>query len=211
MSYRGYWDFDGNQQTDFLHVDNHWEFNSGSEIHTGVNFIQEGVFEPFEIVDGITVPVGEYKHEEIQLVYFSNQSAPFSVNFRSFMGGFFGGDRFNLGSTIRYRVGEKFTSELVWSHSDIDLPIQNGDFEVDVARLRMTYAFTSRMTLQALVQYNKRDDVLSANLRFALLQSANAGLFVVYNEVDENSLLFPNRDNAQQFALKYSRILNIFN
>lgn len=211
MNYRGYWDFEGNQQTGYLHVDNHWEFNSGMEIHTGMNFTQEGVFEPFEIVDGVTVPVGDYKHEETQLVYWSNQSAPFSVNFQSRIGGFFGGDRNNLDSTIRYRVGEKFTSELTWSHSNIDLPVPGGDFEVDIARLRMTYAFTPRMTIQALVQYNKRDDVLSTNLRFAWLQTANAGLYIVYNEVDENNLLFPTRDNSQQLAIKYSRILNIFN
>ncbi len=210
MNYRGYWDFNGNQQTGFLHVDNHWEFNSGMEIHTGVNFTQEGVFEPFEIVDGVTVPVGDYEHEESQLVYFSNQSAPFSVNFRSVIGGFFGGERNNLNSTIRYRVGEKFTSELTWSHNNIDLPVPGGDFEVDIARIRMTYAFTPRMSIQTLVQYNKRDDVISTNLRFAWLQSANAGLFIVYNEVDESGLFAP-RENAQQFALKYSRILNIFN
>jgi hypothetical protein len=53
--------------------------------------------------------------------------------------------------------------------------------------------------------------VLSTNLRFAWLQSANAGLYIVYNEVDENNLLFAPRENAQQFAIKYSRILNIFN
>ena len=80
MNYRGYWDFDGNQQTGYLHIDNHWEFNSGMEIHTGTNFTQEGVFEPFEIVDGVTVPVGDYEHQEAQLVFWSNQSAPFSVN-----------------------------------------------------------------------------------------------------------------------------------
>lgn len=210
MNYRGYWDFEGNQQTGYLHVDNHWEFNSGMEIHTGVNFTQEGVFEPFEIVDGVTVPVGDYRHEEAQLVYWSNQSAPFSVNFQTRLGGFFGGDRENLDSTIRYRVGEKFTSELTWSHSNIDLPVPGGDFEVDIARLRMTYAFTPRISIQTLVQYNKRDDVLSTNLRFAWLQSANAGLYIVYNEVDESGLFAP-RENAQQFALKYSRILNIFN
>lgn len=210
MNYRGYWDFDGNQQTGYLHIDNHWEFNSGMEIHTGMNLTQEGVFEPFEIVDGVTVPVGDYKHEEAQLVYWSNQSAPFSVNFQTRIGGFFGGDRENLDSTIRYRVGEKFTSELTWSHSNIKLPVPGGDFEVDIARVRMTYAFTPRMSIQTLVQYNKRDDVLSTNLRFAWLQSANAGLYIVYNEVDESGLFAP-RENAQQFAIKYSRILNIFN
>lgn len=211
MNYRGYWDFDGNQQTGYLHVDNHWEFNSGMEIHTGMNFTQEGVFEPFEIVDGVTVPVGDYEHEEAQLVFWSNQSAPFSVNFQTRIGGFFGGDRENLDSTIRYRVGEKFSSELTWSHSNIDLPVPGGDFEVDLARLRMTYSFTPRMSIQTLVQYNKRDDVVSTNLRFAWLQSANAGLYIVYNEVDENNMLFAPRENAQQFAIKYSRILNIFN
>ena len=211
MNFRGYWDFDGNQQTGYLHVDNHWEFNSGMEIHSGMNFTQEGVFEPFEIVDGVTVPVGDYEHEEVQLVYWSNQSAPFSVNFQTRIGGFFGGDRENLDSTIRYRVGEKFSSELTWSHSNIDLPVPGGDFEVDLARLRMTYSFSPSMSIQTLVQYNKRDDVVSTNLRFAWLQSANSGLYIVYNEVDENNMLFAPRENAQQFAIKYSRILNIFN
>ena len=41
-------------------------------------------------------------------------------------------------------------------------------------------------------------------------QAANAGLYIVYNEVDENNLLFAPRENAQQFAVKYSRILNMF-
>ena len=211
MNFRGYWDFDGNQQTGYLHVDNHWEFNSGMEIHSGINFTQEGVFEPFEIVDGVTVPIGDYEHEEVQLVYWSNQSAPFSVNFQTRIGGFFGGDRENIDSTIRYRVGEKFSSELTWSHSKIDLPVPGGEFEVDLARLRMTYSFTPSMSIQTLVQYNKRDDVVSTNLRFAWLQSANSGLYIVYNEVDENNMLFAPRENSQQFAIKYSRILNIFN
>jgi len=210
INYRGYWDFDGFQETGYLHVDSHWEWEGGTEIHTGVNFTQEGVKEPFEIVDGVIVPVGEYEHEEAQLVFMSNQGAPLSINVRSNIGGFFGGDRVNLEPTIRYRVGEKFNSELSWSHSDIDLPVPGGDFEVDLARLRLTYSFTPRISLQTLVQYDKRNDTISTNLRFAWLQSANAGLYLVYNEVDESGLNAP-RDNAQQFALKYSRILNIFN
>ncbi len=210
INYRGYWDFDGYQETGYLHIDSHWEWESGTEIHTGVNFTQEGVKEPFEIVDGVVVPVGEYKHEEAQLVFMSNQGAPLSINLRTIIGGFFGGDRVNLEPTIRFRVGEKFNSELSWSHSDIDLPVPGGDFEVDLARLRLTYSFTPSISLQTLVQYDKRNDVISANLRFAWLQSANAGLYLVYNEVDESGLSAP-RENAQQFVLKYSRIIDIFN
>ncbi len=210
INYRGYWGFDGFQETGYLHVDNHWEFDTGMEIHTGMNFTQEGVREPFEIVNGVTVPVGEYEHEEGQFVFWTNQGAPLSINIRSNIGGFFGGDRVNVEPTLRYRTGEKFSTELSWSHSDIDLPVPGGDFEVDLARLRLSYSFTPRMSIQTLVQYNKRDDVVATNLRFAWLQSANAGLYLVYNEVDESGLGAPRRD-AQQFIIKYSRILDLFN
>ena len=210
VNYRGYWDFDGNQETGYLHVDNHWEWESGMEIHTGVNFTQEGVKEPFEIVDGVTVPIGDYEHEEAQLVFQTDEGGDLSFSLRSTIGGFFGGDRVNLSPTVRYRRGEKFSTQLSWNHSDIDLPVPGGDFEVDVARLRVSYSFTPRISIQTLVQYNNRSDVIATNLRFAWLQSANSGLYLVYNEVDERGLGAPRR-NAQQFIIKYSRILDIFN
>ena len=33
--YRGYWDFEGFQETGFLHLDTHWELRSSREFHTG--------------------------------------------------------------------------------------------------------------------------------------------------------------------------------
>jgi hypothetical protein len=210
IAYRSYYDFDGFQETGFIHVDNHWEFLGGMEVHTGVNFTQEGVREPFNIVPGVTVPAGEYEHEEAQLQYFTNQGAPLSLNVSSRIGGFFGGDRINIEPTIRYRMGEKLSTEVSWNHSQIDLPVANGDFDVNLAKFRLSYSFTPNVLLQALVQYNDRDDVLATNIRFSWIQSANSGLYIVYNEVDESGLGAP-RENARGLTLKYSRIFNLFN
>ena len=210
IDYRGYWDFDGFQESGRLHVDSALEWESGTQLSTAINFTQEGVREPFDIVRGVTVPIDEYEHEEMSFRFSSDPGAPFSLGLRGIVGGFFGGDRVNLEPTLRYRAGEKFSTELSWSHSDIDLPIPGGDFEVDLARLRLSYSFTPRISIQTLVQYNKRDNVLATNLRFAWLQSANSGLYLVYNEVDDSGLGGPRR-NAQQFIIKYSRILDIFN
>jgi hypothetical protein len=204
-----FYDFDGYLQTSYLHVDSHWEFANTMEIHTGVNFTEEGVQEPFEIVDDVWVPIGRYKHEESQLVFQTNQGAPLSFYIQSRIGGFFGGDRVNLNPRINYRIGERFSTELSWNHSDIDLPVPNGKFKVDVGQLRVSYSFTPRILLQTLVQYNNQADTVAANVRFAWLQSANAGLYLVYNEVDEMG--FKLRDNARQFIIKYSRILDFFN
>ncbi len=210
MSYNGFWDLNGFYESGFLHLDNHWEWKNGHEIHTGVNFTHEGVTEPFEIIDGVTVPVGDYDHGETQLVFITNQGAPLSFTLRTTIGGLFGGDRISLQPTIRYRISEKFSTELTWNYNDISLPVNNGNFKINLGRLRVSYSFTPKISLQALVQYDDQEDVVATNLRFAWLQSANAGFYLVYNEVDDDSLglsLKPRRE----LILKYSRIIDLLN
>ena len=208
ISYDGYWDFDGFQETGFLHVDAHWEFKTSTEIHTGVNFTRAGVKQPFEIVDGVTVEPGTYDHSEVQIVFFTDQSAPLSIHTRLFAGGRFGGDRVSFTPTLRYRVGERFSSELSIDYNDFDLPVANGDFSVSLTRLRLSYSFTPKILLQALVQHNDASDVLSTNLRFSWLQSANSGLFLVYNEIDERFDGAP--PAGRELILKYSHIFDVF-
>ena len=41
-AFRGFWDDEGFFETGFLHIDNHWEWRNGLEIHTGGNFTHEG-------------------------------------------------------------------------------------------------------------------------------------------------------------------------
>ncbi len=137
--YRGFWDFDGFQETGFLHLDTHWEVHSGREFHTGVNFTREGLKQPFDIVPGVTIQPGTYDHEELQLVYLGDLSAPFNFQIRSTIGGRFGGDRVNLEPSFRYRIGDKLTSELIYAYNDFDLPVPNGNFSADVWRLRVSY------------------------------------------------------------------------
>ena len=74
-------------------------------------------------------------------------------------------------------------------------------------RLRLSYSFTPKILLQLLTQYNEVSDTVSNNLRFSWLQSANTGLFLVYNEVDER---FPGAPpNGREFILKFSHIFDV--
>lgn len=208
-SYTGYWDFDGFQETGRLHNDIHWEYRSGYEIHTGVDFTREGVQEAFDIIDGVTIQPGTYDHAETSIVFHTNQAAPLSLALRTTIGGRFGGDRVSVRPTLRYRIGETFSSELSYIYNEFDLPVPGGQFDANLARLRLSYSFTPKILLQALVQYNELDDVLGTNLRFSWLQSANAGLFIVYNEVDERGL--GGRPTGREIIVKYSHIFDVFN
>lgn len=206
VSYRGFWDFKGFQETGFLHIDNHWEWRNGHEIHTGINVTREGVKEPFEIAEGVVVPAGTYDHEEAQIVFFTNRGAPVSLEVRATQGGFFGGDRLAYSPSLAVRFGEKLTSEIGWSHNDIDLP--GGRFRTNLSRLRLSYSVTSQLFLQTLVQYNDVNDDVSLNLRLGWIQRANTGLFIVYDERNEFG-----RSAAEQsersLVIKFSRLFDL--
>ena len=212
--YQGFWNFDGIHETGKWHNDIHWEFKGSHEIHTGVNVTREGVLEPFTIwadpknpTEVVVVEPGTYDHVELGLSGFTNRGAPLSVGFRLTAGGFFGGDRFLFGPSVRWRIGQRFNGEVAITRNDIDLP--GGDFIANLARFRVSYSFSPRIALQALVQYNNRSGTWSSNVRFSWLQVANTGLFIVYNDArGVSGVDFPT-DRA--LIVKYSRMFDLLN
>ena len=202
ISYRSYYNHQGFQETSFLHIDNHFEWKSGTEVHTGVNFTTEGVVQDFAITSEVTVTAGIYDHAEAQFVFFTNQNKPISISTRHVLGGFFGGKRYANSGTFRLRIGDKFSSELSLAHNDIRLPV--GNFTTNVFRSRLSYSFTPSIFLQGLIQYNSVSSQWSSNIRFGWLKQSNTGLFLVYNETREDSFL----DN-QSFTLKYSVLFDV--
>ena len=202
VSYRSYWGFDNFLQTSFLHVDNHWEWMNGLEIHTGVNFTVEGVQADFEIAEGVIVPAGTYRHEEAQLVFITNPSKMFSISTRHVLGGFFGGKRYNNRLTLNVIFGDKFNGAFTLSRNDIEL--ENGKFNTNIFQSRLSYSFTPRIFTQSLIQYNSLAELWSANIRFGWLQQANTGLFLVYNQVHRDGLI-----NNRSFTIKYTRMFDV--
>lgn len=202
VSYRGFWDFEGNQVTGFLHVDNHWEWKSGFEVHTGVNFTKEAIFTDFPIAEDVVVPIGEYDNQEAQFIIITNPSKPFSVSTRHVVGGFFDGSRVSNSVTLAARTGDKFNSSFSYLRNDVSL--EAGEFSTDIFRGRLTYSFTPRVSFTSLVQYNSVADIWSMNLRFNVLQQSNTGLFVVYNLTDD---VFGKTNSS--FTVKYSRLFDL--
>nr|WP_293300701.1 DUF5916 domain-containing protein [Allomuricauda sp.] len=206
VSYRGYWNFDDQLITSFLHVDNHWVFKSGFEVHTGINFTTERVLEDFTISD-VTVPVGNYENEELQLVITTNPNNALSFDTRTIIGGYFNGHQITNSGTAKYRVGDRFNSSLTFSHSDIQL--DTGDLTALVGGLRLSYSFTPRIFIQSLIQRNNVSNITSVNARFGWLQNANTGLFVVFNVVKDDDLI--DAVDNQTLTIKYTHRFDLLN
>jgi hypothetical protein len=199
VSYRGYWNFNNTQETGFLHIDNHWVWQSGFEIHTGINFTKETVLEAFPI-SLVTIDPGIYDHKELQFVMFTNPNNKTSFRNRTYIGGYFGGSRISSSNKVNLRLGDKFNAEANFNYNRLKLP--NGLTNVIITGVRLAYSFTPRMFLQSLVQYNNVSEITSVNARFGWLKNANTGLFVVINIVKDNDFL--NQLSNQSITIKYS-------
>ena len=213
-SYRGFWNHStGFQETSFWHIDSHWEWKKGHELHTGINITREGIAESdtFEISPGIVVPAGTYDHAETQLVAFTNRGHWWSLGMRLIAGGYFGGTRVNPVPSVNIRIGQKLNFTVNWSHNNIELPA--GHFSTNLVLAKLSYSFTPRLLILSLLQYNDSDELWSANVQLRWLQDANTGLFFVYNQggaVDgPGRAIQTTRDRS--LIIKYTQLFDVFN
>ena len=207
VSYNGYWDQEGFQETGFLHVDNHLVWRNGYEFHSAVNFTTEGLREPFEISEGIWVPPGSYRNAEVHLYGQTNEGAWISFTLSTTIGGFYSGDRVAFTPGMRMRIGEHFYTEFRWSQNSVELP--QGNFTTKVSRLRLSYSFTPKIALEALLQYNNVDDFFSTNLRFSWLRKANTGLYIVFNDIHGYDR-FTGAQPDRNLIVKYTHMFDLF-
>ena len=199
IAHRSYFDFQDRLVSRWTHIDNHWVWPSGFEIHTGVNITSEGVFDAFKISD-VEIPSGEYYHNELQLYIKSNPNTALSFTSRTVIGGYYGGDRFLFSNNLKYRIGNKFNSTLNLDYTKLNL--ENGDINALITGLRLSYSFSPKMYLQSLIQYNNVTNVTSVNTRFGMLQTANSGLFVVINFIKDSDWF--DYINNRSISVKYS-------
>jgi hypothetical protein len=181
ITLRQYDEVDGRPQSRLIHIDDHLLFANGSFFEfPGLNFIREALPEAFEIAQGITLPPGVYDWLEWGMNYNTNLSAPLSVGGKATIGGFYSGHRRGITANFTARPNQQFQAQLRVNYDNVHL--REGDFVRRLIGVRLAYAFTPRIFLQSLTQYNNQSHSLAANVRFGWLGPAGTGLFLVFNE-----------------------------
>jgi len=204
ITYRGYFGFDGHVQSDWLHLDlGQTELNNGGQFGPEVNIYRERLTDPFDIANGVTLPVGEYRWTSAAFDIGTNPSAPVAFLTKMQAGEFYNGTLYGWTSSTTVR-GAALTASLQFDYNNVHL--DQGHFVRSLLGLRVGYFFTPRMFVQSLVQYNNQAAVFSANIRFGWLNTAGTGLFVVVNTAD-NATTFSrwSRPIARSLQIKFTR------
>jgi hypothetical protein len=196
---------DGYYQNGAIHVDvTEVEFNSGARFGPELNITHEGLQVPFQIAPGVAIPVGQYDWATFGFDFSSNPSAPLSITGRTDVGPFYNGTRNGGSITLTARKGSSISSSLLLDYQDVNL--DQGEFIRKLVGLKFAYFFTPRVFFQSLTQYNNQQQVFTTNLRFAWLNTAGTGLFVVFNDGQVADGFTRWRDPiARSFTVKYTR------
>lgn len=157
-------------------------------------------FRPQGIPAGKSFAPGRY--------HFTNQTAGFEVfASRRFapsasvrVGEFYDGERHGLTTGGRVRVNQNLAATVSWSHDRITLADQTS-FTTSLASLRVDASFSTRMFLNAFLQYNSVTHQLASNVRFNLIHHPLSDVFLVYNDARFVDLERPSATQVPSRAL----------
>ncbi len=155
-------------------------FHDNSNINFSHRASFERLDEPFAIRPGQEIPIGDYNFEEFSVSFSGDQTRLFSGGASLQTGGFFDGDKDSYSLDFRIQPNYHFTADVSWEHDDVALP--SGDFKTNLVNFRLLSAFTPRVFLNALIQYNSTVREIESNIRFNYIYKPLSDFFLVYNE-----------------------------
>jgi len=176
----------------------------GDQLGIGFSRSREGLFEDFEIRDGVVIPAGKYSFLNLNAqLEFSNQRN-FAPRLGFNKGEYYDGNRTQYDVGLEWRPDEHFYMDLSYNYQDISLPY--GDFQVRLVSANVNYAFNSKWSCVNLVQYDNFSNNVGLNSRLRWNPQAGEDLFLVMNiNFDaEGTFSRLSREKAE-IALKYTK------
>jgi hypothetical protein len=179
-------------------------FESGDELRFQVERRSERLTEPFALRDDIVFPSGEYWTTGWSIGGETSEKRALrgEVSFQN--GGFFDGDRRGIGAEVEWSPDPHLALELGWERNEIESP--RGDLDTDLGLMRVGYAFSTKLGIHALLQYNGESDELSTNVRLNWIWAPGSDLFVVL-DTRRGQFGEPDGPSHEVLAIKLTRLL----
>ena len=169
-------------------------FANGSFLEVGYNTNLEVVRAPFALngARGARVQAGRYEYPEYFITFAANEAARLSSSARYVLGKFYDGYKRSYVWGPTFRPAAKFNASLNLQLNDITLP--EVSYLSTLVTTRLNYNFSTKVFVNALLQYSTDSHQLSSNIRFNVIHRPLSDFFFVYNEHrDERTGLMQDR------------------
>jgi len=147
-------------------------------------------FRPQGIPAGRSIAAGAYSFTTGELSFdaANNHRLAPSLDYR--FGEFYNGNRTGYTGGFRFRANKNFAATVSFSRDIVDLP-GGVHFHTDLASLRLDQSFSTRMFLNAFIQYNNVTHQVTANIRYDFIHHPLSDVFLVYNDTRFQNVLQP--------------------
>jgi hypothetical protein len=181
------------------------QFENGERWRTEYSRTYELLTEPFEIGEGVAIPVGGYTFQTVRTTYTIGPQRRLAGTVALQAGSFFGGDRIEGSYRGRVQLSTRLGVEPGLTVNLIDLP--QGRFTTKLVRARVIYTMTPRMFVEAMPQYSSASDAVTTNIRYRWEYQPGSDLFIVYTDTRDTRISgFPELVN-RGVAIKLTRLV----
>jgi hypothetical protein len=156
------------------------EWNSGESLRFTYSRGFTRLDEAFDLADSVSVPAADYDTWEVGLEGDTSGNSAVALGAGVSYRRFFDGTLVSAGGGLSLAPGSHLSADLGFTHNDVEIP--GGAFTANIASVRLRYAFSTTLTVNALMQYNSLDKRISANVRLNFIHRPGSDLFIVLNE-----------------------------
>ena len=157
-------------------------FKNGDE-HTGeVEVNIDDFLEPLELPAGVLVPAGRYTHTAVGWSYAMSDGRLLRADATVTAGSLYDGTNLGLELEPTWNVSRNLELGAAYQFNRVRFPKRDEGFSVHIARLRMQIGFTTKMSVNAFLQYNALTDDFLTNVRFRYNFREGNDLWLVFNE-----------------------------
>ncbi|MBI4454398.1 MAG: carbohydrate binding family 9 domain-containing protein [Acidobacteria bacterium] len=169
-------------QTSYNHYNFQIFFQSGDHLMIAPHRRMERVNEPFELRQGVTIPTGTYRWNNVRIAYTVNPARRISGNFvYQPMWGFFGGNVLHeIDFAPRIKVNSNLTLDLGYRVNIADFPQKK--FKDHIVNSRIQYAFNNQVLTRTIIQYNSTDSIAGVQFLLDYIFRPGNDFFVIYND-----------------------------
>lgn len=179
-------------------------FHSGEMVEYEFSWNRERLFEPWEIVNGVELPRGEYGFGMHVFSAMTSEGRPFSARVEVGTGSFFSGTRRLFSGEFTWRRNEHVTASLELERNWLSL--KEGHFDTSLVMLRLDSALTPFISLANFLQYDSESRNIGLQSRFRWIRTPGNELFLVLNHGwQENSFdRFESTQSRLRVKLNYT-------
>ncbi|GAB5535403.1 MAG: hypothetical protein Rubg2KO_16520 [Rubricoccaceae bacterium] len=190
---------DGELQSTSLEAFARLDFNRRDNLGVTVERQFERLDQAFEIREDVEIPADDYTFTQFGIGGETDSSRPVFAQAQARAGGFFSGNRIDLGGNVGWRQSQHLVLEGGIDHSIIDLPTTGGEFSATSLSLSILSAINRDLFARSLIQYDNFSRDIQANIRVNWIHTPGSDLFFVFNTSynlpgEDDDMFDPRRD-----------------